>query len=596
MKHGHALRGILTMATILAAASSAARNLAWNPGFEKVSRETGFAAYWGMNAAYPGKVTMVEDAAAAHRGSRCVEIRQTRKVFVGMHAATRFVVGANRELQVSLWLRGNGTVNVTFYLYSQTPRYIGSAAVGAFTVNGDEWRRFTGVVAIPETSHLAKKAPAQVHKACLALHVTGGPVFVDDIGIFRKGDAPASPNPGVAVRAGRAPAPHILTIPVLSTPPTIDGTLAPGEWDRAAAVTGFHELGGDLAARQTVVYMAYDANNLYMAFDSTKDGRLNGGGVGRDKMFKRPHDAIEVWLKPPGSDWFQFYGVPEGGFLDLSQSRKLAWNADWKYAGKVTDAGGLAGEIQTFSRRRWVAEIAVGFSDLGRGTPGPGEVWRVNFCRDWAEEKGHKKKSEDWTTWSYIAGSFATPDMFSFLHFGGQTPALQVTGLGDLSGGNLHVVGRLSAAAGARASVSAALALRDGSGRVVYEKSQPFDFRTGGTQAFVFTDTIRVRGRTDMRLTIRAALLDSDRELTRIEVPFTALSSFVVKPIPIFAKGFMDVAVDASRLPNLPAAIRLQIEVPGTSIKRRVALDRKAPTATERFDLSLRANTWSARC
>ena len=569
-----------------AAALSTAGNLAWNPGFEEVSRETGFAAYWGINAAYPGKVGMVEDAAAAHRGSRCVEIQQTGKVFAGMHASTRFDVGTNRELHVSLWLRGSGTVTVAFYLYSQPPEYIGAMSVGTFTVTSDEWTRFTGVVTIPETSNLAKKAPKQAHKACLALHVTGGPVLVDDITIFRKGDMPEPPGADVVVRAEREPVPHTLTIPATAAPPTIDGTMAPGEWDRAAAVTGFHELGGDLASRQTVVYMTYDDTHLYIAFDSIKDGRLYEGSPGRDSMFERPHDAIEVWLMPPESDWFQFYGVPGSGFLDLNKSRKLAWNADWKYANTVTDTGELAGEIQTFSRKRWVAEIAIRFKDLGRSVPGPDEVWRVNFCRDWSEEKGHDKKSEDWTTWSYIDGSFAAPGMFSFLHFGGQAPALQVTGLGDLPSGNLHVTGRVSAASGARVSVSASLVLRDGSGRVVYERTQPFEFPRDGTREFTFTDTIRVRSTTDMRLTISASSPDSNRELTRIEVPFTAVSSFAVKPVPIFAKGFMEVVVDASRLPDLPAVTDLRIEVSGTPLIRRVALARTAPAATERFELA----------
>ncbi|HUU21054.1 MAG TPA: hypothetical protein VM389_00835, partial [Phycisphaerae bacterium] len=67
----------------------------------------------------------------------------------------------------------------------------------------------------------------------------------------------------------------IFRIPMMKTPPTIDGVMADKEWEDASAVSGFWydwHLSRFLfmAAQQTQlqVYAAYDRENLYFAYSS----------------------------------------------------------------------------------------------------------------------------------------------------------------------------------------------------------------------------------------------------------------------------------------------------------------------------------------
>ena len=67
----------------------------------------------------------------------------------------------------------------------------------------------------------------------------------------------------------------ILRIPMTRKPPTIDGTMAEGEWEDASAISGFwYDYGHNdfrfLAPVQTQlqVYGAYDTENLYVCYTS----------------------------------------------------------------------------------------------------------------------------------------------------------------------------------------------------------------------------------------------------------------------------------------------------------------------------------------
>jgi len=61
-----------------------------------------------------------------------------------------------------------------------------------------------------------------------------------------------------------------LTIPHATHPPTLDGKLAPGEWDDAAAVTGIiNQFDGVAHPRQATFWLKYDDGNMYVAQRST---------------------------------------------------------------------------------------------------------------------------------------------------------------------------------------------------------------------------------------------------------------------------------------------------------------------------------------
>src|SRR5580700_5271061 len=71
--------------------------------------------------------------------------------------------------------------------------------------------------------------------------------------------------------APQSPAPPLplpqMKVPATTHPPAIDGVMEPGEWDRAAACTGFvTAFEGKLAKIQSTAWMTYDSHYLYVAF------------------------------------------------------------------------------------------------------------------------------------------------------------------------------------------------------------------------------------------------------------------------------------------------------------------------------------------
>ncbi len=67
----------------------------------------------------------------------------------------------------------------------------------------------------------------------------------------------------------------MLRAPFLKTPPVIDGSMAKGEWDDAASLSGFWYDYGQADVRfmappqtQLQVYAGYDMEHLYIAYTS----------------------------------------------------------------------------------------------------------------------------------------------------------------------------------------------------------------------------------------------------------------------------------------------------------------------------------------
>ncbi len=76
----------------------------------------------------------------------------------------------------------------------------------------------------------------------------------------------------------------------------------------------------------------------------------------------------------------------------------------------------------------WTVELAVPFKDLGAAPPKPGDVWRVNFCRQ-------ELPSRELTAFSFTGGGFGVPSRFGVLKFGiAPQTAGQVKGKHELRG------------------------------------------------------------------------------------------------------------------------------------------------------------------
>lgn len=223
----------------------------------------------------------------------------------------------------------------------------------------------------------------------------------------------------------------VLTCPRAATPPTIDGTLAPGEWDDAGATTGFVGLNDPRPVLdQTRIFVSHDATNLYIAAELTdpENRPIVATFTERDAAVYQ-EDAFDIFLRP-GPDEHSYYQLVAnalGTRFDMRlydengrRTQDPGFNPDWRVATARIEGG-------------WALEAAIPWSELeGRAAPEPGTSWRVNFCRD-ADAAGRL------SSWAYTAGNFHRPATFGELIFRADDRAMRLSELSGLRDGRVHV-------------------------------------------------------------------------------------------------------------------------------------------------------------
>lgn len=534
--------------------AASAQNLLKNPGFEEYADEETVSDFWRPDAPYKGEYFLKEDAVFSRSGSVCVGISQT-----GPEAHPAYTVLYQRDVKISgpkelifsVWAKGRGELTMRFYLYSKGVFYVPQEGVKVagewMKVDSDEWKKYSVTISLPEKAvHPKTKELSGVDMIAPVFNVRGGPVWLDDAGLFIAGTEPGEEKKADFFRPGKSP---LMTISKLAQAPEIDGILKENEWKDAAAVTGFFELGGPLAGRQTRVYASFDEENLYVAFRSEQRGRFYEGEKGRDIKLANQSEAVEIWLQPPGKGYYQILLVPAGGILDLSQNDGRNWDSGVRYASVVEDSGEMLGGIQTFDKKIWTGEAAIPFSGMGVAAPEDGSEWRINFCRDFSTDTG-TRLDKDWTTWSSISGSFSSAAQFGYAIFKRKGPVLRLDNIGNPAEGHLSLAGR----AGGGADVQIVMSAAGEKGKKIIEHFAKGDFAVD--------ESFRIAGATDMELRV-AAVLDG-RPVGQMSVPFTALPSFRIKPMLLYSRKLVYIDIDASKVPGLPEEFIGKVEVNGS--------------------------------
>ena len=175
----------------------------------------------------------------------------------------------------------------------------------------------------------------------------------------------------------------------IETPPKIDGKLDDRCWQKSAK-TGellqFEPQRGELATQPTTIYVAYDANNLYIAFECFKTdmSRLAANLTRRDSFFFSD-DHVEVLIDTflDGRNCYAFALNPlgtqtdrrlinEGSNRRTGQSMigtAISWDCDWQgQASEETD--------------KWTAEFAIPFAELRFPKGMDTATWGINFWRN----------------------------------------------------------------------------------------------------------------------------------------------------------------------------------------------------------------------
>lgn len=175
----------------------------------------------------------------------------------------------------------------------------------------------------------------------------------------------------------------------IETPPKIDGKLDDVCWQnstKTGELLQFEPQNGEPATQPTTIYVAYDANNLYVAFECFKNDMDNlAANLTRRDSFFFSDDHVEVLLDTfhDGRNCYAFALNPlgtqtdrrlinEGSNRRTGQSMigtAISWDCDWQgQASEETD--------------KWTAEFAIPFAELRFSKSTEIATWGINFWRN----------------------------------------------------------------------------------------------------------------------------------------------------------------------------------------------------------------------
>lgn len=181
----------------------------------------------------------------------------------------------------------------------------------------------------------------------------------------------------------------VYSIPRMAKPPTIDGAIDPAEWREALAIGGLasQNPGGNLLImRPTTYYLAWDADNLYVACRTWimpgYQPRVSGRAPGTVNAFD---DGMEFNLKPQGANvaegradsCYKFFISCFGSDGDLARVSVgqlfRNWRPHFKTAVRLTPPGSAPQ-----GGRWWEAEVVMPAKDFELVGPNrAGDTWKM---------------------------------------------------------------------------------------------------------------------------------------------------------------------------------------------------------------------------
>lgn len=214
---------------------------------------------------------------------------------------------------------------------------------------------------------------------------------------------------------------RLSDVPYIKIPPIIDGVLNDEAWQKAAKLGDFTLTNGKLATEQTIGYIAYDDNNLYIAAEMLesqipfirKVRTKRNDNVWQD-------DCLEIFIDPgfTQKEALHFIVNPIGTRQDNLSVRIDRVTAigeeglDWKVA-------------TTIGKDKWFVEASIPFRLLDVNKPGEGEIWGFNLNRE-------QRPKGELSHWNYVGGDFNQPDKFGLISFGQKPVTLEAVTFGEL--------------------------------------------------------------------------------------------------------------------------------------------------------------------
>jgi hypothetical protein len=217
-----------------------------------------------------------------------------------------------------------------------------------------------------------------------------------------------------------------MRVPATARPPVIDGVMNAGEWDRAAACTGFvTAFEGKLAKIQSTAWLTYDSNYLYVAFRNFRGPELSFISA---RARRNDDDAIvydpanEIWFSPPGSpqttyqSMFNVYpAVLDTKMIPSVGYSSKAWSGKWEVAARQ-------------SADSWTVEARAPISAFGVDHIADGSAWRALFTTDVLTDPD---KFRAWAP----GGAFADIPRHGIIEFTNEGPAFQLLSVDSVFAG-----------------------------------------------------------------------------------------------------------------------------------------------------------------
>lgn len=161
----------------------------------------------------------------------------------------------------------------------------------------------------------------------------------------------------------------------MDSPIIIDGVHEPGKWTGADSAVSFVQMEpwpGEAATRSTVVYVAYDAENIYISVNLYQEDEVLAKVMNRDVLTKGD-DCFSLVIDPYNDNrsGYGFWTNPLGVQTDFrinddGRNIDVNWDVEWLTASTVHSRG-------------WSLEMAIPFRSLRFKSDS--DTWGINFGR-----------------------------------------------------------------------------------------------------------------------------------------------------------------------------------------------------------------------
>lgn len=351
--------------------------------------------------------------------------------------------------------------------------------------------------------------------------------------------------------------PTILTVPGAKSAPVIDGRKNDGEWQQAAApvsVIDVNDPKQSLSYPANKVAFAYDADNLYICFDSVIPDytRLVAG----DKRTKSVEpdvwtcESFEFYLQN-GKDQYRFGGNAAGGYCE-SVNGDTKIDLPWSYASST--------KVNIDNSCLWQGEAAIPWSSLGMTAPADGTELKVNFCRTW--------RSMEKIGVTSLSGALKYGDAANFItiKLNSNTPSLQITEQNNPIAGTLKQNGTIASTAGGKYEYSIDLLNSRGLAAPVTLASRKFIIPPNGKESFQLME--RIQGENYDLVLYRLKDLETGKILEQQAVPFLVNTS-MLEIYPLFGQQKLTAVFDYKGLlskAGKAAPVTLELTAPDNKI------------------------------